>query len=103
MGMTMKRLVFALALVMALAAPALAVTTAKFTLTNAAWTDLGAGPLLLTFKGSGVFAVGDATPSIPKSEGFTMISGDSFYINSTSHVWGMAQGAPSVTAYVSAY
>ena len=39
--------------------PAFAVSTAKFTLTSAAWTDLGAGPLLLSFAGSGVFAIGD--------------------------------------------
>ena len=99
----MKRLVLMLVLVTALAAPALAVATAKFTLTNTAWTDLGAGPLLLNFKGSGVFAVADTTPSIPLSEGFTMLSGESFYVSTTSHVWGMAQGNPSVTAYVAAY
>jgi hypothetical protein len=86
-----------------LASPLAAATTAKFTLTNTAWTDLGAGPLLLSFKGSGVFAVADTTPTLSLGEGFTMISGDSFYINSTSHVWGSAKGAPGVTAYVSAY
>ena len=80
-----------------------ATTTTRFALTNTAWTDLGAGPMLLSFKGSGVFAVADTTPAIPLGEGFTMISGDSFYISSTSHVWGMAQGSAGVNAYVAAY
>ena len=100
----MKRLVFVLALVLALTvAPALAVATAKFALTNTSWTDLGAGPMLLTFKGNGVYAVSDATPTIPLTEGFTMITGESFHIATTSHVWAMATSNLGVTAYVAAY
>ena len=83
-----------------LASPAFAVSTAKFTLNSASWTDLGAGPLLLSFTGSGVFAIGDAAPVIPLSEGFTMIAGESVNVSTTSHVWAMAKGAPSANAYV---
>jgi hypothetical protein len=95
--------VLALALFLSLTAPSLAVTTAKFTLVNTAWTDLGPGPMLLSFKGSGVFAIADTAPAIPLGEGFTMISGDSFYVSSTSHVWATTQGAAGVVAYVAAY
>lgn len=80
-----------------------ATTTAKFTLNNSNWVDLGAGPLLLSFNGSGVYAISDTTPTLPKSEGFGIPNGKSAHIDTTSHVWAMAQGAPNVTAYVAAY
>ena len=100
----MKTNMRALALFLLLASPLMAATaTVKFTLSNTAWTDFGAGPLLLSFKGAGVYAVGDVAPTIPTTEGFTMISGDSFYVSSTSHVWGMAKDNKGVTAYVAAY
>jgi hypothetical protein len=103
MGMTMKRLLLASLMLLSLTALVFAVSTVKFTLSNTSWTDFGAGPMLLTFRGTGVYAVSDVTPAIPTTEGFTMISGDSFYVSSTSHVWGMAQGTAGVTAYVAAY
>jgi hypothetical protein len=81
----------------------MATTTTKFSLTNSGWTDLGAGPLLLGFTGAGVFAIGDVTPVIPISEGFTVVRGEAFRVETSSHVWAMASGASGVTAYVSAY
>ena len=80
-------------------APALgAVATTKYTLTNSGWTDLGVGPLLLAFRGVGVFVVGDATPSL-NAEGFGIRAGRSFPLKTTSHVWARAPGAFSVDAY----
>jgi hypothetical protein len=76
-----------------------AATTTKFTVTNAAWTDLGAGPMLLSFRGTGVYAVSDTTPSLVQ-EGFGVAMGDSVAINTTSHVWAMAKDAANVDAYV---
>lgn len=96
----MKKLLLISAFLLASILPLGAVTTAKFALTNAAWTDLGAGPLLLSFRGSsGVYAISDATPSLT-SEGFTMIAGDSAPIKTTSHVWATSKDALGVTAYV---
>ena len=83
--------------------PAFAATTGKIALTGSAWTDLGAGPMLLGVTGGAVYAIGDTTPAIPKSEGFSIPSGESFYISSTSHVWGMSRDVFNVNAYVSAY
>jgi hypothetical protein len=85
---------------LAIIAPALAVVTTRFALTNTAWTDLGTGPMLLTFNGLGVFAISDTSPSIPLTEGFTIISGESFDISTTSHVWGMAKSSSGINAYV---
>jgi hypothetical protein len=81
------------------ATPAFAVATTKYALTNSGWTDLGAGPMLLSFQGSGVFAVGDTTPTLV-NEGFGIRAGRSFPIKTTSHVWAKAPGAFSVNAYV---
>jgi hypothetical protein len=105
MMMNMRVVALLLLLVSPLSLPKgeAATATVKFTLDNTHWVDLGAGPMLLTFRGTGVYAVGDVTPAIPTTEGFTMISGDSFYVSSTSHVWGMAKGSAGVTAYVAAY
>jgi len=50
-----------------------------------------------------VFAIGDVTPVIPISEGFTVVRGEAFRVETSSHVWAMASGASGVTAYVSAY
>jgi hypothetical protein len=87
-------------LLLALASPCLAATaTTKFQLTNAGWTDFGAGPLHLTFRGQGVYAIADATPTLT-GEGFRLISGDSVNVRTPSHVWGMATGAANVDAYV---
>ena len=94
----MKTIVIAVALAL-LASPASAVTTTKFVLANAGWTDLGTGPLLLGFAGSGVYAISDTTPSF-KGEGFTMISGDSVSLNTASHVWAMSPSSSGVSAYV---
>lgn len=98
----MKRLLFAAFFVLSLTS-AFAVVTTKFVLNNTSWTDLGAGPMLLGFSGGGVYAIGDTTPTIPKSEGFTIPSGESFKVDTTSHVWGMAKDVFGVNAYVSAY
>jgi hypothetical protein len=80
------------------ATPAFAVATTKYTLTNSGWTDLGAGPMLLSFQGSGVFAVGDTTPTLV-NEGFGIRAGRSFPVKTTSHVWARATGAFGVNAY----
>jgi hypothetical protein len=82
------------------AAPALgAVATTKYALTNSGWTDLGAGPLLLGFNGTGVFAIGDTTPTLV-DEGFGIRAARSFPVKTTSHVWARATpGAFSVSAY----
>ena len=61
--------------------------TTKYTFTNASWTDLGAGPLLLGFNGVGVFAVSDTTPLLG-AEGFGIRAGRSSPLKTTSHVWG---------------
>ena len=98
----MTRLLFAALFALSLTA-AMAVTTTKFVLNNTSWTDLGAGPMLLGFTGGAVYAIGDTTPTIPKSEGFTIPSGESFKVDTTSHVWGMAKDVFGVNAYVSAY
>ncbi len=96
---TFPALAFALGLAALAAAPLDAATvTTKTPLTNAGWTDLGAGPLLLSFRGSGVYQIADATPSIV-SEGFTIPQGGSVNLNTSSHVWAMAQGASGVDAY----
>ena len=99
----MKRLLFAAFFALSLTAVLAATVTTKFVLNNTSWTDLGAGPMLLGFTGGAVYAIGDTTPTIPKSEGFTIPSGESFKVDTTSHVWGMARDAFSVNAYVSAY
>jgi hypothetical protein len=101
----MKKLLLIATLLLASVAPLEAVTTAKFALTNTAWTDLGAGPLLLSFKGNGAFAVGDVNPApgIPAGEGFSVLSGASYRVETASHVWGSATSSSGVTVYVSAY
>lgn len=99
----MKTLLLALAFLAASIAPLEAVTTAKFTLTNASWTDLGAGPLLLNFRGDGAFAVGDVTPTLPIGEGFSIPANASYRVETASHVWGASKSNLGVTAYVSAY
>ena len=92
-----RREVLATALSM-LASPLLAATaTTKFVLTNAAWTDLGAGPLLLSFKGDGVYAVSDTVPSL--TGGFTRARGGSIPIDTASHVWAMAASANGAAVY----
>jgi hypothetical protein len=79
---------------------AAATTTAKYALSNAGWTDLGPGPMLLSFNGpTGVFAISDATPTL-KAEGFGKALGGSIKIPTPSHVWGAATGNFGVTAYV---
>jgi hypothetical protein len=89
---------FLLALAVSTAPTLGAVATTKYSLTNSGWTDLGAGPLLLGFNGTGVFAVSDTTPSL-NSEGFGIRAGRSFPVKTTSHVWATAPSASSVNAY----
>jgi hypothetical protein len=79
-----------------------AVTTVKYPVSGA-WVDLGAGPLRLGFTGDGVYAIADTTPAIPKSEGFSIPSGKSARVETTSHVWAMSKSNFGVNAYVSAY
>ena len=81
---------------------AAAVGTTKYTLTNSAWTDLGAGPLLLSFRGRGVYAIGDTTPAL-LGEGFTRARGGTIRVSTTSHVWAMSASAANVDVYVSPY
>ena len=95
----MKRLILGLFALSLMASPAFAVATTKSVLANTAWTDLGVGPLLLCFKGaSGVYAISDTTPSLV-NEGFTMLSGDSVSLKTTSHVWATSRDALGVTAF----
>ena len=99
----MKKLALAALLLLA-STPAWAVVTNKTALSNAGWTDLGAGPALLSFKGGAVFVVADTTPStIPIGEGFQILSGSSFRVDSASHIWGSASGGSAASAYFSAY
>ena len=100
----MKKLAL-LALLLVLPVPAGAVTTVKTPVLSTAWTDLGAGPLLLSFTGVAYFAVSDTNPApgVPIGEGFQILSGSSFHIDSASHVWVSAPGPVGVNAYVSAY
>jgi hypothetical protein len=97
----MKRwLAIALMLIAAGTSSALADTTAKYALSNAGWTDLGPGPMLLSFNGpTGVFAISDATPTL-KAEGFGKARGGSIRVVTPSHVWATATGNYGVTAYV---
>jgi hypothetical protein len=102
--MKKQLVVLASALALVLVSPlAEAVATAKYALTNTGWQDLGVGPMLLSFRGNGVFAVGDVTPVIPVGEGFSVLSGASYRVETASHVWGSATGSAGVTVYVSAY
>jgi hypothetical protein len=87
-------------LLASVATSAFAVATVKTTLVQSTWTDLGAGPLLLRFNGDGVYAIGDATPTIPPGEGFAIRAGKSVKVMTTSHVWATSRGNASVSAYV---
>ena len=100
----MKKLALLVLLLLA-STPAWAVTTTKATLTNAGWTDLGVGPMLISFRGAAGFAVADTTPAaaVPIGEGFQILNGSSFRVETTSHVWGSASGNSSVTVYTSQY
>jgi hypothetical protein len=96
----MRWLAMALMLVAAGASPAAADTTTKFALSNSGWTDLGPGPLLLSFTGiGGVFAISDTTPSF-KNEGFGKARGGSIKIPTPSHVWATTKDVYGVMAYV---
>ena len=75
-----------------------AVGTTKYALTNAAWTDLGVGPMFLSFTGSGVYSIGATSPSLT-DEGFSIRRGGSIHLTTTSHVWVRATDASSVSAY----
>jgi hypothetical protein len=101
----MKKLALAALFLAALASPAGAVTTVKTAVLSTAWTDLGAGPMLLSFTGVAYFAVADTTPvaTIPVGEGFQILSGSSFRIDSTSHIWVSSPGNAGVNAYSSVY
>jgi hypothetical protein len=77
---------------------AAAVVTTKYLVANSAWTDLGAGPMLLSFRGDGVYAIGDTTPSLA-DEGLHIRVGDSLPLSTTSHVWVRATSANSVSVY----
>jgi hypothetical protein len=105
----MKRYLWGLIAALALAAP-LAVTqppparavvaTTKFLLNPTTWTDLGAGPLLVSFTGSAVYAVSDTTPTLV-SEGLQIPSGTSLILgNTASHVWAISIGPGAANAFV---
>jgi hypothetical protein len=91
-----------LALLALLLFPSLAhaqTVTTKFSLNNTAWTDLGPGPLMLGITGVGVYAIGDAAPTITR-EGLNIVSGEAGPVFSASHVWAMMKDAPSGIAFV---
>jgi hypothetical protein len=73
--------------------------TTKFSLNNTAWTDLGPGPLMLGINGIGVYAIGDAAPTVTR-EGLNIVSGEAGPVFSASHVWAMMKDAPSGIAFV---
>jgi hypothetical protein len=102
----MKKLAFVFALLACLAClaptPAEAATTSKVTVTNTAWTSLGAGPLVLTFRGDGVYAVSDTIPvgsSPPLAEGLKVPAGTSVVVNTASNVWAMSSSPLGVDVY----
>jgi hypothetical protein len=83
-----------------------AATTSKFALTNTAWTSLGAGPLVLTFQGEGVYAVSDTIPvgsSPPLAEGLKIPSGTTITVNTASNVWAMATTPATTNVYAAPY
>ena len=97
--MTVIRVLACLFALLAVVSANAAVVTTRTPVTNAAWLDLGAGPMMLSFKGTGAYAIADTTPTIPASEGFSIAAGDTAKIKSTSHVWVMATSAAEVTAF----
>ena len=98
----MKRLVFALLASLLAVSAAAAVATLKTTLNSSTWTDLGAGPALVTASGSVVFTINDVTPVTPISQGHIFPSnGTAMCLNTTSHVWAMAANAFPAYVFVS--
>jgi hypothetical protein len=67
-----------------------ATSTTAITLNNSTWTDLGAGPILLSFNGSAVFAVSDTAPTLTGGIGFPIPPSAAVTVNTASHVWGLA-------------
>ncbi len=89
----------AIALALAVS-PAFATSTTSVALTNAAYTDLGAGPITLgSYGGSVVFQIADSQPAA-NSAGFVEQHGaPPVGINTTSHIWAISGGG-SVYAIV---
>jgi hypothetical protein len=88
-------------MLMLIVVPATAATTTKFALSASTWTDLGAGPMIISATGQAVFAIGDTTPALPANEGGLIPAGDSLSLNTASHVWAMPKVAGvGATVYV---
>ena len=103
----MLRELMAGALALALAvfgvAPSLAATaTTTVALSQTAYTDLGAGPMLLGANGGAViYQVADSQPATPTA-GLLQQSGDPpVFVQTSSHVWAIASGPNNINAIVS--
>jgi hypothetical protein len=106
----MKRFAFVFAFLACLAclaaSPASAITTSKVTVNNSAWTSLGTGPLIVTFRGDGVYAVSDTTPvgsSPPLAEGLKVPAGTTVVVSTNSTVWAMSTSPLGVDVYTAPY
>lgn len=77
-----------------------ATSTTTILLNTSTWTDLGAGPMLLSGNGSMVYAVADTAPTLTGGVGFPVPSGTAVTVNTTSHVWGLATNPYNVKAIV---
>ena len=100
--MVMKRFIFALLALLVASSVAAAVATVKTALSATAWTDLGAGPALVTASGTVVFVIDDVTPVTPLSQGHVFApSGVAMCLNTTSHVWAMSTNAFPAYVFVS--
>ena len=98
----MKRFTFALLALLVASSVAAAIATVKTTLNASTWTDLGAGPALVTASGSVVFTINDVTPVTPISQGHVFpANGTAMCLNTTSHVWAMASNAFPAYVFVS--
>jgi hypothetical protein len=95
----MRKLTLALLALLITSSLAFAVATTKVTLNSATWVDLGAGPAMIGPSGAVVFAIGDVTPTIPVQQGF-VLSATPQCLNTTSHVWAMAQNTFPAWAFV---
>ena len=98
----MRRLLFALLALLVASSVAAAVATVKTTLSATAWTDLGAGPALVTANGAVVFTINDVTPVTPLAQGHVFpANGTAMCLNTTSHIWAMSANTFPAYAFVS--
>ena len=96
----MKRIILALLLtLLAVSAAAAAVATVKTALSATAWTDLGAGPAIVSASGAVVYVINDVTPVTPLAQGHNL--GASQCLNTTSHIWAMTVNTYPAYVFVS--